>query len=198
MRAGRVAALLVVVLGSAPAGGHTSRVVKRETLRVEPGRLALEVGYEISERAFAADLRERFDRDASGTLSTEERRAAAEYARELATADLEVRWDGALLEPSCALEAASGLERPLPSAYPISFVWRLEYRPPASPPGAHRLELADREPRWRSDVLCRVRLGAGVAGAGADRAGGRDRSFVFRAGRGSLKILVSTESRADG
>lgn len=188
----RAAALLAALAGCVPAAGHPSRVVKREELRIDRDRLAIDVRYEISEPRFAADLRERFDRDADGSLSAEERAAAAEYARGLATADLRVRWDGEVLEGSCVLAAAGGLERPLPSAYPISFAWRLEYRlPPATRP-AHRLEVADGESRWRSDVDCRVLLGPGVAEVGAERPAGRLRSFVFRPGGGSLKILLST------
>jgi len=147
-------------------------------------RVVLRLAYQVSEPQFTADLRERFDRDADGILSGAERTGLEQYVGFLARQDLRVEWDGHLLEPNVSLEAASGLERALPSAYPIRFAWRLEYRF-AGRPGPHVLRVEDREARWNSDFACRLLPGRGV------EASAPARSFAFPHGRGSFRIEVS-------
>jgi hypothetical protein len=154
--------------------GHPSRSVKALEMTLLADRVVLRVSYRVSEPRFTADLRERFDRDADGALSTDERAALEAYVRMLALEDLHLRLDGRELVPDVVLEAASGLERALPSAYPLDFSWKLEYRLPAG----RVIELSDREARWNTPFRCRV------AAAGAVRV------FDFPGGSGSFRIEI--------
>jgi hypothetical protein len=182
--------LAVFFSNVAIAGAHSSRVVKQGEVTVFADRIVLRLAYQVSEPRFAADLRERFDRDADGTLSAGECVALERYARHLAHEDLRVEWDGRVLEPEVSLDATGGLERLLPSAYPIQLAWTLVYRPGAGP-GPHVLRLEDRELRWNSDFEYRLRLAPGVECLG-DAAAGRGGSFAFAHGKGSFRIKVST------
>jgi len=155
--------------------GHPSRSVKALEMTVLADRIVLRVSYRVSEPRFTADLRERFDRDADGALGAAERAALETYVRRLALEDLRVRLDGRELVPSIALEAASGLERALPSAYPLDFSWKLEFRLAAG----NVIELADREARWNTPFQCRV-----VERPGAVRV------FDFPRGSGSFRIEI--------
>jgi hypothetical protein len=163
------------VLGVADIKGHSSRGVKAEEMTVFPDRIVLRVSYRVSEPRFTADLRERFDRDADGALGAAERAALEGYVRRLALEDLRVRLDGRELVPSIVLEAASGLERAVPSAYPLDFSWKLEFRLAAG----NVIELADREARWNTPFQCRV-----VERPGAIRV------FDFPGGSGSFRIEI--------
>ena len=89
--------------------------------------MVLILRYEISEPRFSADLRERFDTDGDRKLVSREQDSLEEYVRMLATEDLHLRWNGVELSPSAKLKSSSGLDRELPSAYPLVFYWRLEF-----------------------------------------------------------------------
>jgi hypothetical protein len=172
-----IAALLLCV---PVARGHPARAVKAEEMAVLADRVVLRVSYHISEPRFTTDLRERFDADADGALSAAERRALRDYVRMLALEDLRLLLDGNELRPGVELEAAGGLERALPSAYPLDFAWKLEFRLPPSGAETRVLELQDREARWNSPFRCRVVIGSA----------GEARFFDFPAGRGSFRIRL--------
>jgi hypothetical protein len=188
-RAARLA--LQVLLASAPLlWAHPSRRVKAEEMQLFADRIVLFVRYEVSEPRFATDLRERFDSDADRRLSGAERDALAEYVLRLATEDLRVSWDGETLEREPKLGATSGLDRDLPSAYPVVLYWQIDFLlPPGAGQNLHALELSDREARWESDFSCTVRFAPEVAGEGAPQ------TFGFRHGSGSFRIPVSIRSR---
>ena len=172
---------VVVILLCLPASeAHPSRAVKAEELTVLGDRVVLRVSYHISEPRFTSDLRERFDADADGALSAAERAALQDYVRMLALEDLRLLLDGNEQRPEVELEATGGLERALPSAYPLDFAWKLEFRLPPSGAGTRVLELEDREARWNSPFRCRVVIGSA----------GEARFFDFPAGRGSFRIRL--------
>ena len=200
---------------------HPSRQVKAAELHVFGDRLVLFLRYEISEPRFATDLRARFDGDADRRLSTDERARLAAYVETLATEDLRVVWDGARLDGEARLRATSGLDRDLPSAYPVVLYWQIDFLLPASTElrfdplaaqegaaaaaGAagrrHELELSDREARWESDFSCTVRFAPGVdvEEDASEPDPGRFRTFGFQHGSGSLRMSVSFKKpRRDG
>src|SRR5437867_10705344 len=136
----------------------------------------------------------------------------------LAMEDLALEWDGVVLTGDAILKATSGLDRALPSAYPMTFYWQVDFPLPernkledarttkAGFQGglpAHELEFQDSEGRWNSAFSCRLRMAPGVAGALLDAGSAAEdpqypRTFEFPAGRGSIKVKIFLESWIKG
>jgi hypothetical protein len=173
-----IIALLVTATG---VRGHPSKSVKREWIRIGNDKVVLLLRYEISEPHFSADLRERFDTNGDRRLVSEEQDSLEHYARMLATQDLHLRLDGAELSPTVILKSSNGLDRELPSAYPLVFYWQLEF-PVSTSPVKGELVFEDQEARWHSSFTCEIQLAPGVKTATA-----LPGSFEFPEGRGSFR-----------
>jgi hypothetical protein len=175
-----IIALLVTAAG---VRGHPSKSVKREWIHIGNDKVVLLLRYEISEPRFSADLRERFDTTGDRKLASGEQDSLEEYARMLATEDLHLRLDGAELSRTTTLKSTSGLDRELPSAYPLVFYWQLEF-PVSTRDPKGELVFEDQEARWHSSFTCEIQLAPGVKTATA-----LPGSFEFPEGRGSFRIV---------
>jgi hypothetical protein len=180
---GAGAFIISLLISLVAAFGHSSKTVKRERIEIGKNQVFLTLRYEVSEPRFTSDLRERFDIDGDRKLSLKEQASLEDYVRLLATEDLHLRWNGVELSHSGALKTSSGMDRELPSAYPLVFYWRLEFPFAGAPNG--ELVFEDREARWHSSFTCDIDLAPGIKTE--PRAPG---SLVFAEGRGFFRIVV--------
>jgi hypothetical protein len=184
-RTGLCLGIIALLATAAIVRGHPSKSVKREWIHIGKDSVVLILRYEISEPRFSADLRERFDTNGDRMLVSGEQDSLEQYARMLATQDLRLRLDGAELSPTVILKSSSGLDRELPSAYPLVFHWRLEFPVSTSPPKGE-LVFEDQEARWHSSFTCEIHLAPGVKTATA-----LPGSFEFAQGRGFFRVLFA-------
>jgi hypothetical protein len=185
MAPGLCLSIIVLLVTAATVRGHPSKSVKREWIHIGKDSVVLFLRYEISEPRFAADLRERFDTNGDRTLVSGEQDSLEQYARMLATEDLHLRLDGAELSQTATLKFSSGLDRELPSAYPLVFYWQLEFPVSTSIPKGE-LVFEDQEARWHSSFTCEVQLAPGMKTATA-----LPGSFEFAQGRGFFRIVFA-------
>jgi hypothetical protein len=184
-RTGLCLGVIALLVTAAIVRGHPSKSVKREWIHIGNDSVVLILRYEISEPRFSADVRERFDTNGDRMLVSGEQDSLEQYARMLATQDLRLRLDGAELSPTVILKSSSGLDRELPSAYPLVFHWRLEFSVSTSPPKGE-LVFEDQEARWHSSFTCEIHLAPGVKTATA-----LPGSFEFAQGRGFFRVLFA-------
>lgn len=196
MRAAAAGSLLATLVLSVAAEAHLSRQVRRVEAQLFGDRMVIFLRYELSEPRFCSDLRERFDQDGDRTLSGAEQESAVAYLQAEATRDLHVALDGRVLEPASALRASSGLDRPLPSSFPIVLRWQLDC---PFPEGAlregnvHLLDLKDTEARWNSKFSWTLLPAPGIHYADSRADGGAKispRNLEFPEGRGSFRIPI--------
>lgn len=200
---------LCLCLISANAVSHPSPRVKQEELHVFRDRAVLFLLYEISEPRFASELRERFDADANRRFSTAETEEIARYLEAQATSDLCLYLDGEPLEADVKLRATHGLDRTLPSAYPITMYWQIDFLFPEesgtrdklheaiaaeSPTRVCELRFEDSETRWNRPFRCRVRLAPGVEEVDA-KSTPSPRNFTWEGGKGSFRMSLLWKSR---
>jgi hypothetical protein len=186
--------LLITLALTGSVEGHSSRKVKWEEMHVFGDRAVLFLRYDLSEPRFISDLRERFDFDATRSLNPDERNSLVEYVRMLATQDMHLRWDGQEISPVMTLKATSGLDRGLPSAYPIILYWQLDFLFPAAADTfgetvRHEISFEDREARWHSPFTCSVRLVPRVEES-VSKGKQQPRSFEFPSGSGSFRLTI--------
>ena len=175
--------IISLLVSLAAALGHPSKTVKRERIEIGKDQVVLILRYEVSEPRFSSDLRERFDTDGDRKLALKEQASLEDYVRMLATEDLHLRWKGVELPHSAELKSSSGMDRELPSAYPLVFHWQLEF--PVASFAKGELVFEDREARWHTSFTCDIDLAPGIRAEPAVPA-----SFVFTEGRGFFRILV--------
>jgi hypothetical protein len=184
-RTGLCLGIIALLVTAAIVRGHPSKSVKREWIHIGKDSVLLILRYEISEPRFSADLRERFDTNGDRMLVSGEQDSLEQYARMLATQDLHLRLDGAELSPTVILKSSSGVDRELPSAYPLVFHWRLEFPVSTGRPKGE-LVFEDQEARWHSSFTCEIHLAPGVKTATA-----LPGSFEFAQGRGFFRVLFA-------
>ena len=192
-----VLCLFVPLALTGSAEGHSSRQVKWEEMHIFGDRVVLFLRYDLSEPRFISDLRERFDFDARRSLDADERNSLVEYVQMLAAQDIHLRFDGQEISPVMTLKATSGLDRELPSAYPIILYWQLDFLFPAGAEfGAsseiatsHVISFEDKEARWNSPFTCMVRFAPGIEESGL-KSRQKPRSFEFPGGKGSFRLTI--------
>src|SRR5262245_13381076 len=177
--------IIALLVTTATVRGHPSKSVKREWIHINNDSVVLFLRYEISEPRFSADLRERFDTNGDRTLASGEQDSLEQYARMLATEDLHLRLNGAELSHTTTLKSSSGLDRELPSAYPLVFYWQLEF-PVSTRAPKGELMFEDQEARWHTSFTCEVQLAPGMKTATA-----LPGSFEFAQGRGFFRIVFA-------
>jgi len=157
-----ISALGFLSWGVLPAVGHISNRAKEIEIHFYRDRISMIMSYEISAIPFASDLRERFDLDANGMMADDERRSLEDYVKGIALEDLRLVWEGETLSPEVVPLRSYGLTQRLPSAFPMAFRWRLDYRYPHAAAGTRQVKVEDSEPRWNTAIRCSIHLHDGI------------------------------------
>jgi hypothetical protein len=116
----------VIVFSAGPALSQINPYPKKDLLIVTPKRITVIVHYEWDSPEEARAIRDRFDRDANGSLDEGERRKTRIFLAEEAEGKLYMTANGTLHELTVTSVAANGLEDPTTSTEPIEIDLVLE------------------------------------------------------------------------
>ncbi|MBI4481835.1 MAG: hypothetical protein HY652_02980 [Acidobacteria bacterium] len=157
----RVLGGVCYLLAVSAAFAHRGPWSKHDRILIEAGAVEIFQTYQVADRGLSSDLRARFDRNADGWLGDLEQAALMRYVCSEASSGLTVALGARALSLEAVAVEVTGLELPLPSAYPLTarIRWRV-----ALPSGAgEELEIFDvdrksRLPVWY-EILDRRKVG---------------------------------------
>lgn len=187
----RCSLLLLLLLCGAPAGAHNVQFQRLVHVRIHPESVEVAMAVMIHAGPSAMRLRERFDRDADGTLSRDEQDALANWMDSESFRDFGVRIGGdpvGLDGRERFLELTGNHRTELGEGLAFRTVreGRLTIRP-----GAHQLVVHEAPGNPREMIAVRIDLHPGIALTGSE---GRDgASKLVPASDNAWQALVSGE-----